>query len=220
MTTTSSIIELLNVTTGYGSRTVLDGVTLFVAPGELVIIEGATGAGKTTLMRVLLGAQKLASGHARVLDQDLQRVAPAALTELRQKIGIVFQIPRFLDQESALFNAALPLAARGLPLRQCRAEGTRALVDASLTGCTHKKPSQLSGGEQARLQIARALIHKPQLLLADEPFAHLDPDSAAEAEDLLGAAHAQGMTLLITTHRPTRLTEHAHRYRLENGKLE
>jgi cell division transport system ATP-binding protein len=219
MTEKSSIIELLNVTTGYGPRTVLDGVTLFVAPGELVVIEGATGAGKTTLMRVLLGAQKIASGHARVLDQDLQHVAISSLTELRQKIGIVFQIPRFLDQESALFNAALPLAARGLPLRQCRAEGTRALVDASLAGCTHKKPSQLSGGEQARLQIARALIHKPQLLLADEPFAHLDPDSAAEAEDLLAAAHAQGMTLLITTHRPTRLTEHAHRYRLENGKL-
>jgi cell division transport system ATP-binding protein len=219
MTEKSSIIELLNVTTGYGPRTVLDGVTLFVAPGELVIIEGATGAGKTTLMRVLLGAQRFTTGQARVLDQDLQHVAPTSLTELRQKIGIVFQIPRFLDQESALFNAALPLAARGLPLRQCRAEGTRALVDASLTGCTHKKPSQLSGGEQARLQIARALIHKPQLLLADEPFAHLDPDSAAEAEDLLAAAHAQGMTLLITTHRPTRLIEHAHRYRLESGKL-
>jgi len=219
MTEKSSIIELLNVTTGYGPRTVLDGVTLIVAPGELVVIEGATGAGKTTLMRVLLGAQKLSSGHARVLDQDLHHASAAALTELRQKIGIVFQIPRFLDQESALFNAALPLAARGLPLRRCRAEGTRALVDASLAGCAHKKPPQLSGGEQARLQIARALIHKPHLLLADEPFAYLDPDSAAETENLLAAAHAQGMTLLITTHRPTRLTEHAHRYRLENGKL-
>jgi cell division transport system ATP-binding protein len=214
-----SIIELLNITTGYGNRTVLDGVTLLVQPGDLVVIEGATGAGKTTLMRVLLGEQPLKSGSARVLETHLGHAANSALIELRKKIGIVFQIPRFIEQENALFNVALPLAIRGESVAHCRAQGTRALMDTSLMGSAHKKPPQLSGGEQARLQIARALIHKPQLLLADEPFAHLDPDSAVEAEQLLANAHAQGTTLIITTHRPTKLMEKARRFRLEHGKL-
>lgn len=213
------LIDLANVSTGFGSRSVLSGVTLAVAKGELVIIEGATGAGKTTLVRVLLGAQPLTGGFARVLQTDLVKVNIAGLTALRRQIGVVFQTPRFLEQQSVLANVTLPLAIAGLARSRCRAEGTRLLLDAGLSSAARKRPTQLSGGEQARLQIARALIHKPLLVLADEPFAHLDPDSAAAAEALLAAAHERGATLVITTHRPTKLAERARRYRLEGGRL-
>lgn len=213
------VVHLANVSTGFPGRAVLAGVTLNVAQGELVLIEGATGAGKTTLVRLLLGALPVQSGMARVLDVDLERAHPAAFTHLRRRIGVVWQSPRFLEQESVLRNVCLPLAIQGASRGRCRAEGTRMLMDANLSSASRKRPPQLSGGEQARLQIARALIHHPQLILADEPFAHLDADSAAEAENLLAAAHARGMTLVITSHRPTRLAEHARRYRLEQGRL-
>jgi cell division transport system ATP-binding protein len=215
----STIIDLVNVTASLDTRPVLNGVTLKVAKGEAVIIEGVTGAGKTTLIRLLLGALPVRSGFARVLNTDLLHADKDALTELRRKIGIVFQQPRFLDQESVLTNVSIPLAILGNSSRRCRSEGARALMDTRLANSARKRPMQLSGGEQARLQIARALIHKPFLLLADEPFAHLDPDSAAEAENLLETAHLRGATVIITTHRPTRLAEHARKLRLEGGVL-
>ncbi|MFZ5433353.1 MAG: cell division ATP-binding protein FtsE [Calditrichota bacterium] len=213
------VIELSNVVTGFPNRNVLSGVSLSVARGELVIIEGATGAGKTTLMRTLLGAQPLQSGYAKVLNTDLLRSTPFELERLRHRIGVIFQFAPFLNQENVLTNAVVPLLIGGVPPRKCRAEGTRALVDVGLAGCARKKPLQLSGGEQARLQIARALIHKPYLVLADEPFAHLDPESAIAAESLLAAVHARGTAVVITTHRPTNLAAKARRYRLEGGKL-
>jgi cell division transport system ATP-binding protein len=216
---TASLIELVNVTSGFKGRKVLSGASLTVAKGDLVVIEGATGAGKTTLVRVILGAQPVQAGLAHVLETDLTKPGPAGLMILRRRIGVVFQIPRFVEQESVLSNVSVPLAIAGQHPRRCRTEGTNALLDANLLSSAHKRPSQLSGGEQARLQIARALIHNPYLVLADEPFAHLDPDSAAEAEALLAAAHARGTTVVITTHRPTSLTEHARRWRLEDGKL-
>lgn len=213
------IIDLANVFTGFDSKPVLKGVSLKVSKGEAVVIEGATGAGKTTLIKLLLGALPVKSGVARVLGTDLAHAAQRDLTQLRRKIGVVFQIPLFLDQENVLANVALPLAIAGEASRRRRKEGTRALMDSALYETARKRPAQLSGGEQARLQIARALIHRPYLLLADEPFAHLDPDSAEEAERLLETAHQRGATLLITTHRPTRLAEHARRLRLEGGVL-
>lgn len=213
------MIELHSATVSFGAREVLKDISLTVEKGELVLIEGATGAGKTTLVRLLLGALPLQSGSARVLETDLTKATADDLTVLRRQIGVVFQIPRFLERESVLANAALPLSIRGESTARRRSEGTRVLMDAGLSLMARKYPSQISGGEQARLQIARALVHKPYLLLADEPFAHLDPESAAQAEDLLAVAHARGMTVLITTHRTTRLAERARRLRLENGRL-
>ena len=213
------IIELRGASVAFGTREVLKDVSLSVEKGELVLIEGATGAGKTTLIRLLLGALRSQGGSARVLDTDLTKAAADDLTMLRRQIGVVFQIPRFLERETVLTNAALPLAIRGETVARRRAEGTRVLMDAGLSIAARKRPPQISGGEQARLQIARALVHRPYLLLADEPFAHLDPESAAQAEDLMSLAHARGMTVLITTHRTTRLADRARRFRLENGRL-
>lgn len=213
------MIELRGASVAFGSRMIIKDATLSVEKGELVLIEGATGAGKTTLIRLIVGALPLAGGAARVLDTDLTKATPDDLTALRRQIGIVFQSPRFLERESVLANAALPLLIRGDGASRRRAEATRVLMDAGLSQSARKHPTQISGGEQARLQIARALVHKPYLLLADEPFAHLDPEAAARAEDLLATAYTRGMTVLITTHRTTRLAERARKMRLEGGRL-
>ena len=178
----SSIIDLVNVTTGFDGKPVLKGISLQVAKGDAVVIEGVTGAGKTTLVRLLLGALPVKSGFARVLDTDLTHADKNALTHLRRKIGVVFQTPRFLDQEKCADQ-------RGRAAGHCRSavepppHRRHARAHGLATyGSFRKRPSQLSGGEQARLQIARALIHKPFLLMADKPFAHLDPESAEEAK--------------------------------------
>jgi cell division transport system ATP-binding protein len=209
------VIELTNISAGVTGKTILEGLSLHVEKGSLVLIEGATGTGKTSL----IGAMQLHAGFGRVAGFDLPGITHDRLSALRRRQGIVFQSPRFLDQENALTNISLPLAISGANRNECRSKGTRALMDANLTAQARKLPMQLSGGEQARLQIARALIHQPFLLLADEPFAHLDPDSAHAAEELILRAHERGTTVLVTTHRPTRLSGRAIRFMLEKGVL-
>jgi cell division transport system ATP-binding protein len=213
------VVELTNVSAGYGERQVLRSLHLVVNKGELVVIEGATGTGKTTLMSVLLGSLPAFVGFGKVAGVTLNGASRIELATLRRRIGMIFQRARFLAPDSVLYNVSLPLAIQGEPTTRCRAEATRALLDAGLLSSAQKKPHELSGGEQARLQIARALIHRPLIVLADEPFAHLDPEAAAETEDLLAAAHTRGATILITTHRPTRLAERARRLKLEDGVL-
>jgi cell division transport system ATP-binding protein len=215
----SPVIELSAVTAGFSKRPILRDISMSVEKGSLVLVEGATGVGKTTFVRVLLGAVVVQSGFGSVAGIHLQGISALSLTVLRRRLGIIFQSPKFLDSESVLTNVSLPLAIAGMSPEECRARGTRALMDVGLVGATRKKPRELSGGEQARVQIARALIHRPYLILADEPFAHLDPESAIAAEDILAEAHTKGATLLMTTHRPTRLSVRAKRYHLENGRL-
>ncbi len=215
----TSVVELVQATTGYGEKPVLSSLTLQIEKGELIIIEGVTGSGKTTLIKLLLGAMPLLSGYGSVAGIELRGAGGNSLTTLRRRCGVVFQHPRFLDQESVLDNVSLPLVISGFSTSRSRAEGTRALLDAGLAAAARKRPSELSGGEQARAQIARSLVHRPILLLADEPFAHLDPDSANESEHLLRLAHARGLTVIVTTHRTTALTDIARRHMLADGCL-
>jgi cell division transport system ATP-binding protein len=213
------VIDLTNISAGFETKAVLDGLSLSATKGALVLIEGPIGSGKTTLMKVLTGSLPLVAGFGRVVGLNLPGIAATALTSLRRREGIVFQSPRFLDNETVLTNVALPLAIAGASPSECRSKGTRALLDAGLSSHARKRPGELSGGEQARLQIARALIHSPFLLLADEPLAHLDPESAVAAEELISKAHERGTTVLVTTHRPTNLAPRAERYQLERGRL-
>ncbi len=214
-----AVVELANVTAGYGGKPVLSGLSLHIEKGEMLIVEGATGSGKTTLMKLLLAAIEPTAGFAKAAGIELRGASRNERTMLRRHMGVVFQAPRFLGAESVLVNVTLPLAIAGVSPARCRAEATRALIDAGLSAAARKRPGGLSGGEQARLQIARALVNKPYLLLADEPFAHLDPDSAAEAEQMLSRAHERGTTVLITTHRPTALAKQSRRLTLELGRL-
>lgn len=215
----SLLVDLQNISVGFPQKTVLEGLSLQVEKGSLVLIEGATGSGKTTLISLLSGGLQMQAGFGRVIGIDLPGISLFDLTAMRRRLGIVFQSPRFLDQETVLTNVSLPLAITGASRSECRSRGTRALMDANLTAQARKLPHELSGGEKARLQIARALIHKPFLLLADEPFAHLDPESAAAAESLIAKAHERGTTVLVTTHQTTRLAKKAIRFAMDKGAL-
>lgn len=214
-----AVVELTNISAGYDGREVLHSLTLSVDKGELVVIEGVTGSGKTTLMNVLVGGLATSLGYGKVAGIALNGASRVELATLRRRVGMIFQRPRFLTMDSVLLNVSIPLLIKGEQAERCRVEGTRALLDAGLSASAKKRPNELSGGEQAKLQIARALIHRPFIVLADEPFAHLDPESASETEDMLATAHAKGATILITTHRQTRLAARARRLILDEGRL-
>lgn len=213
------IVLLQNCAIITGGKTVLSSLDLLLQAGEFLIIEGPTGSGKTSLVRTLYGSLAPSAGYGEVASIPLRPLPAAKKPALRKQLGIVTQQPLFLDEESVLDNVALPLRIAGVAASECRARGTKALLEAGLTGAALRKPAQLSGGEQARLQIARALIHQPLLLLADEPFAHLDSESVELIESLLAFAHTRGTAIVLTTHRPTQLASRARRLTVQNGRL-
>ncbi|MBL0061379.1 MAG: ATP-binding cassette domain-containing protein [bacterium] len=213
------VVLLQNCAIVTGGKTVLSSLDLMLHAGEFLIIEGPTGSGKTSLVRTLYGSLAPSAGYGEVVSIPLRPLPSAKKPQLRRQLGIVTQQPLFLEEETVLDNVALPLRIAGVAASECRARGTKALLEAGLTGAALRKPTELSGGEQARLQIARALIHQPLLLLADEPFAHLDTESVELIESLLAFAHTRGTAIVLTTHRPTQLASRARRLTVRDGRL-
>ncbi len=213
------VVLLQNCAIVTGGKTVLSALDLMLLAGEFLIIEGPTGSGKTSLVRTLFGSLAPSAGYGEVVSIPLRPLPPAKKPQLRRQLGIVTQQPLFLEDENVLENVALPLRIAGVSASECRARGTKALLEAGLTGAALRRPTELSGGEQARLQIARALVHQPLLLLADEPFAHLDAASVELIESLLAFAHTRGTAIVLTTHRPTQLASRARRLTVRDGRL-
>ena len=213
------VVLLQNCAIVTGGKTVLSSLDLMLHAGEFLIIEGPTGSGKTSLVRALYGSLAPSAGYGEVVSIPLRPLLPAKKPQLRRQLGIVTQQPLFLEEETVLDNVALPLRIAGVAASECRARGTKALLEAGLAGAALRRPNELSGGEQARLQIARALIHQPLLLLADEPFAHLDTESVELIESLLAFAHTRGTAIVLTTHRPTQLASRARRLTVKDGRL-
>jgi ABC-type ATPase involved in cell division len=215
----SAIIDLREVGYRYAQGAGIFELTLRVEKGELVVIEGSTGAGKTTLVRMLMGELPMQSGWGEVAQISLRDLKGTALSQLRRRLGLIFQEEQFLERESVLANAAAPLAIDGKPRSEQKAQALKMLVEVGLAAMARKRPSQLSGGEKARLQIARALIREPWLLIADEPFAHLDSVSASEIAELITRAHRRGATVLIMTNRQDIPLPEARRLHLEKGRF-
>jgi len=215
------VIEFLHVTKTYdGAYTALSDVTLFVDKGEFAFLTGRSGAGKTTLLKHIYMEERPTGGQVFVCGFDSKYTTKRDIPFLRRRMGIVFQDFRLLPDRSVFENVAFAARVIGMPERQVKRRTFEVLA---ATGIGHKSthlPAQLSGGEQQRICIARAMINDPWVLLADEPTGNLDPVVGDEIFNLLRSINSAGTTVIMSTHEQ-RFIEHSHyrRITLERGSL-
>jgi cell division transport system ATP-binding protein len=195
------LIRLTNVCKRFtADQSALAGVDLEIKRGEYVFITGSSGAGKTSLLRLLLRQELPSEGKIEVNDFDVGNLPRSRVPELRRSIGVVFQDFKLIRRKTALENVAYVLNVAGLSRAEQRRRAYNALRSVGLNHRLHTLPSVLSGGEQQRVAIARAVVNEPKLLLADEPTGNLDPDLAVEIMRLFREINARGTTVVIATH--------------------
>jgi putative ABC transport system ATP-binding protein len=206
---------------GDGVVHALNGVSLSVHAGEGLAVTGPSGCGKSSLLNVLGLLHRPSAGAYRFAGQDVQALAPRALSRLRGRdIGFVFQQFHLLPHLSAIDNVALPLRYGSLAAAEVARQAGDALDAVGLSERAAHKPAQLSGGQCQRVAIARALVGRPRLLLADEPTGALDSDHGARVLELMLALHRQrGMTLIVVTHDAAIAQRLPRRVRLRDGRL-
>lgn len=197
--------------------TALADIDAEVGAGELVAIVGHSGAGKSTLLRLIPAIERPTTGAVLVNGQNVGSLRRGALPYLRRNIGLVFQDQKLLFDRSALANVLLPLEIAGFPRQEARRRAAAALDKVGLAQRMRALPIALSGGEQQRLAIARAVAHRPGLLLADEPTAYLDQDTARDVANIFLEFHRVGVTVLVATY-DDRLFPGARRLRLDHGR--
>jgi lipoprotein-releasing system ATP-binding protein len=200
---------------------VLRGLDLEVEAGEMVAIVGASGVGKSTLLHLLGGLDRADSGTIRIGDGAVTRLRDAELVAFRNRhVGFVFQFHHLLPEFSALENAEMPLRIARLPAAEGRPRARRLLERVGLGDRLDHRPGMLSGGEQQRVAVARALVMQPTLLLADEPTGDLDEETADTLHGLLRDMHAEfGLTSVIATHNPRLAAACDRTLRLEGGRV-
>ncbi|MCG3173657.1 MAG: Cell division ATP-binding protein FtsE [Myxococcota bacterium] len=195
------MIEVQSLTRAFaGSPPVLNNISFRVERGEFVFLTGPSGAGKTTLFRILIGMDQPNSGTVRVADQPVTQFTRHQLALARRSIGVVFQDFKLLPNRTVAENVSLPLEVLGKPPAQIRARVFKVLTRVGMPHRQQAYPRQLSGGEQQRVAIARALVHDPQVLLADEPTGNLDTERSFSILELLREANARGATVVVATH--------------------
>jgi cell division transport system ATP-binding protein len=215
------MIEFRNVSKQYSpDATALRDVTLTVEKGELVFLAGPSGAGKSTLLKMIAAMERPSAGQVIVNGQDIARVKPAAVPFLRRNLGLIFQQQRLLTDRSILANVMLPLLVTGASRSQAEQRARAALDKVGLLERADAQPLALSGGEQQRVSIARAIVNRPQVILADEPTANLDRASANQVLDALKAFHSVGVTCVISSHDEQMLDSAARVIHLTQGRLE
>lgn len=197
----------------------LQNVSLNVDKGELVYLAGPSGAGKSTLLKMIAAIERPTSGRVIVNGHDIGKLKRSSVPFLRRNLGLIFQQQRLLNDRSILANTMLPLLVSGASNAQAEQRARAALDKVGLLDCAKSLPLELSGGEQQRAAIARAIVNRPQIILADEPTANLDRAAAAKVLDALHAFHSVGVTCMISTHDEQVLDGAARVIRLEHGNL-
>ncbi len=182
----------------------LDNVNLTIQAGEFVALVGPSGSGKTTLLNMIGGLDSPTSGHIWIGGTDITRLSRSALSEVRlQHIGFVFQEYNLIPVLSALENVEYVMLLRGIAERECRERAMALLAELGLAGMEHRRPAELSGGEQQRVAVARAIVSEPLIILPDEPTANLDSVSGAALLDLMREMNEKkGVTFVFSTHDP------------------
>ncbi len=183
-----------------GGHEALRGVSIEIPAGEMVAVTGHSGAGKSTLLKLAAGIERASSGTVVVNGQNLGALGETALAVLRRRIGFVFQDHKLLFDRSAFDNVALPLRIAGFGREEAARRVRAALDKVGLLGRERAAPVALSGGEQQRLCIARAIVNRPSVLIADEPTGNLDADYARAIMDLFVSFNQVGVTVLLSTH--------------------
>jgi len=194
------MIKFINVTKFYGTVKALDKINLEINQGEFISLVGLSGAGKSTLMKLIIGEEKVDQGKILIDNINLAAINKGDIPYLRRKIGMVFQDMKLLPKRTAFENVAFAMEVCGYPAGKIQQDVPKIL---ELVGLLHKQgnfPGEMSGGEKQRVSIARALAHRPVLLLADEPTGNLDEVNANEVLDLLLKINHMGTTVLLATH--------------------
>ena len=200
----------------------LRGIDLDIQPGDFATLAGPSGSGKTTLLNMIGALDVPTEGSVSIDGQDLSGLDKGALSDLRlRKVGFVFQAFNLVPVLSAAENIEFVLELQGVPRDERRERARKALDEVGLKGMEHRRPSAMSGGQQQRVAVARALISKPAIVLADEPTANLDSKTTAELVELMRGLNREfGTTFVIGTHDP-RVMEHSRRHiELLDGRID
>lgn len=216
------MIELRNVKKQYPSQAhpALRGVTFRVLPGEFVFLVGPSGSGKSTLLRLLHGEEEADSGIIRVNGYDVSHLKKSKLPYYRRKIGMVFQDFKLIEKKTVRENLAFSMRVIGASEWDISRRVGEVLELVELDGKRGSYPYELSGGERQRVAVARAILNRPALLLADEPTGNLDPELSYETMQLFERVHQDGATVLVVTHEESLVNRFQKRVvRLQEGKI-
>jgi cell division transport system ATP-binding protein len=214
------VIYFNNVTKQYKDNMSLDNVTISISSGEFVSVVGHSGAGKTTLTKLILAEERPTDGTIFFESTDIHKLSSKELTNFRRKVGVVFQDFRLLSGKTAYENIAFAMEATGKNDEEIAEDVPHVLELVDLTNRASHFPHQLSGGEKQRLAIARAIITQPELIIADEPTGNLDPVNTNEVISILKKINDLGTTVILTTHNRSVIDQIKKRViTLENGKV-
>lgn len=215
------MIKFNNVTKIYHPDTiVLRDISFEVEKGEFVSIVGKSGSGKTTLTRLILGLEEPSEGEVFFEETNLNSISSSKIQDLRRKIGVIYQDYKLLPTKTVYENVSYIMAVEGKPDKEIQVEVPKVLDVIGLTGKEDNFPSELSGGEQQRLAIARALVNHPDIIIADEPTGNLDPYNTYEVISLLQKINQTGKTIILATHDREVINKLAKRViTLEQGRI-